>query len=106
MALSQASGVQTIGTLVNLFFSETTLKTYATMIFFHNLTLGDSIEITIYVNDLEDLTERIYDQFLVSDAQTNPGTYIPPLPTNSYRITAEKKSGTDREITWTRSEYT
>lgn len=106
MALTQVSGSETVGTITDLFPSQTTLQTYATMIFFHNLTLGDSIEITIYVNDLEDSVERIFDQFLVSDAQPDAGTYIPPLPTDSYRITAEKISGTDREITWTRSVFT
>ena len=106
MALTQVSGAQVVGALVNLFPSQTTLQTYATMINFHNLLLGDSIEITIYVNDLEDSVERIFDQFLVSDVQTTPATYIPPLPTDSYRITAEKISGTDREITWTRSVFT
>ena len=106
MALTQVSGAETVGALVNLFASQTILQTYATMINFQNLALGDTIEITIYINDLEDSLERIFDTFLVSDVQTNPVVYIPPIPTDSYRITAEKISGTDREITWTRSVYT
>jgi len=106
MALTQFSGAQTVGAIANLFSSLTVLKTYATMINFQNLQLGDSIEITIYINDLEDATERIFDQFTVFDVQNDPSTYIPPIPTDSYRITAEKISGTDREITWTRQEYT
>lgn len=105
MALLQFSGAETVGALVDLFSSQTVLLTYTTMINFHNLALGDSIKITIYANDLEDSVERIFDQFIVSDAQTEPGTYIPPIPTDSYRITAEKISGADREITWTRSHY-
>jgi len=106
MALIQVDGSETVDTLVNLFASQTVLKFYATMINFHNLQLGDSIEIVIYINDTDASQERIFDQFIVSDVQTDPSTYIPPLPTDSYRITAEKISGTNRLITWTRSELT
>ena len=105
MALSEAGiGAPTIGVgVTDLFASQTVLQHYATYIFFNNLTLGDSFEITIYVNDPNpSAIERIYDQFTVTDAQGSPGTFIPFLPTNSYRVTAQKITGTDRVLDWVR----
>jgi len=100
-----AKGALTVTAVIaNLFASQTTLKHYSTWIFFHNLVSGDSIEITIHVNDPQDVTERIYDKFTVADAQSEPGVFIPFLPTDSFRIEAQKLTGIDREITWVRYE--
>lgn len=105
MALTETSGILAVtGTLADLFSSQTTLKFYATTIFFHNLLSGDSIEITIHIKDVNDTVERIYDQFTVSNVQPKPATFIPFLPTGSYRITARTVAGVDRSITWTRHE--
>lgn len=100
-------GTPTIGTSVaDLFASQTILKHYSTWIFFNNLQTGDSFEIVIYVNDPNaTAAERIYDRFTVNGSQTNkPATFIPFIPTDSYRITAQKLAGTDREIRWVRYE--
>lgn len=92
------------GSVANLFSSQTTLQHYATWIFFFNLTAGDSIEITIYVEDAQASTERIYDQFIVSGVQDKPSVFIPFVPTESYRVEAETISGTNRTINWVRYE--
>ena len=95
-----AKGTPTIGTLVNLFVSQTTLQHYSTYINFNNLTSGDSFQITIYINDPNTPAERIYDQFTVTNAQSEPSIFTPFLPTDSYRVTAEKLTGTDSIIDW------
>ena len=87
-----------------LFTSQTTLKHYSTLINFHNLASGDSIEITIHTNDPQDITERIYDKFTVKGTQANPAVLIPFIPSDSFRIQAQKLTGVDREITWVRYE--
>ena len=100
MALSETlKGTPTIDNTVNdLFASQTIRQHYATWIFFNNLTLGDSFEITIFVNDSNTPAEIIYDQFIVTDAQPTPGVFIPFVPTDSYRVTAQKLTGTDRVL--------
>ena len=103
MALSEtAKGTPTITSgLVDLFISQTTQQHYSTWVFFHNLTSGDSFEITVFVNDPNPTTaERVYFQVIVNGTQTAPATFIPFVPTNSYRITAQKLTGTDRIIDW------
>ena len=100
-----AKGALTVGVVIaDLFASQTTLKHYSTWINFHNLLVGDSIEITVHVNDPQIATERVYTQFTVKDVQTKPAVFVPFLPTDSYRIEAQKLTGTDREITWVRYE--
>ncbi len=78
------------GTVQNIIPTVTGLKYYSGYIFTHNLVTGDSITFTIYVNDPQSSTERIYDQFTVSGAQTKPATFLVNVPTDSYRVTAEQ----------------
>jgi len=100
-----AKGALTVTAIItNLFPSQTTLKHYSTEINFQNLALGDSIEITIIIHDPQTPTERIYDKFTVKDVQTKPAVFIPFIPTDSYRIQAQKLTGVDRSITWVRYE--
>ena len=92
------------GSIANLFASQTVLKHYSTWIFFDNLISGDSIEITIHVNDPEAPAEKIYDIFTVKGAQTNPSVLIPFIPTDSYRVQAQTITGVNRTINWVRYE--
>jgi len=94
------------GSTADLFVPQTVLKHYSTWIFFNNLQNGDSFEIVIFVNDPNiAASERIYDRFTVNDSQANkPGVFIPYITTDSYRITAQKLFGTDRELRWVRYE--
>ena len=102
MALTEAAkGTPTVGALADLVPTQTVLQHYATWIFFQNLTITEEYEIVVYVNDPNPTTaERIYDTFTVSGAQSDPAVFIPFIPTDSYRVTAEKISGTDRVIDW------
>jgi len=90
--------------VVNLFVSQIGLKYYATYVYFQNIAASDSFKIIIFVNDPESATERIYDQFTISDDISADAVFIPFLPTDSYRVTAQKITGTDRSLTWVRYE--
>lgn len=90
--------------VVDLFTSQTALKYYATYVYFQNVAASDSFEITIFVNDPQTSTERIYDQFTISGNISADAVFIPFLPTDSYRVTAQKITGTDRALTWVRYE--
>ena len=106
MALTEgAKGAQLMtGSAANLFSSVTTIAHYAMYIFTDALQSGDILRIIIYVNDPQDSTERIYDQFDVSGVQSKPAVFIPFLPTDSYRVTAHQTAGTNRTISWVRYE--
>jgi len=86
------------GSVQNLIASTIGLNYYSAWIFFHALLAGDSIQITVYVNDPQSSTERIYDQFTVSGLQAKPAVFIPNLPTDSFRVTAQQTAGTNRTI--------
>ena len=107
MAVVEFSGTLAVtGVVADLFPSQIVLKTYATDIFFDALQAGDAIEIIIYKKDNVGASEKIFDTFTVSGVQTAPDTYIPPMSTASYRVTARTVSGVNRSINWVRSEYT
>ena len=80
------------GTVQNIIASATGLKYYSAWLFVNALVSGDSITFTIYANDPQASTEKIYDQFTVSGAQTKTAVFIPNIPTDSFRVTAQQTS--------------
>ncbi len=106
MALTEgAKGEQLMtGSAANLFSSVAVLTHFAAYIYTDQLQAGDTIHIVIYVHDPQDSTERIYDEFDVTGVQTKTAVFIPFLPTDSYRITAQQTAGTNRTISWVRYE--
>ena len=86
------------GSVQNIIPTVAVLAYYSAWLFVQNMQSGDVIEFTIYVNDPQSSTERIYDQFTVSGAQAKDGIFIPNVPTDSFRVTAEQTSGTNRII--------
>ena len=86
------------GSVQNIIPTVAVLAYYSAYLYVHNMASGDTIEFTIYVNDPQSSTERIYDQFIVSGAQTKVAIFIPNLPTDSFRVTAEQTAGTNRTI--------
>jgi len=90
------------GSVQNIIPTVAVLAYYSAYLFVHNMASGDTITFTIYVNDPQSSTERIYDQFTVSGAQAKDGIFIPNVPTDSFRVTAEQTAGTNRTINWVR----
>lgn len=90
------------GTVQNIIPTVTVLAYYSAWLYVHNMLAGDVIQFTIYVNDPQSGTERIYDQFTVSGAQTNVAVFIPNVPTDSFRVTAQQTAGTNRTINFVR----
>lgn len=78
------------GTVQNIIPSATGLKYFSAWLFIHNLVSGDNIIFKIYVNDPQSSTERVWDEFTVNGAQTKPAVFIPNVPTDSFRVTAEQ----------------
>lgn len=86
------------GSIQNIIPTIAVLAYYSAYLFVQNMLSGDTIEFTIFVNDPQSSSERIYDQFTVSGAQTKVAIFIPNVPTDSFRVTAEQTSGTNRTI--------
>ena len=105
MALTRTNG-QTVmdGTEQNLFGSQTILQHYATWIFFDALLAGDKIVVRVYVNDGQDVVERVYDKYTVPGPVDDPAIFNVFVPTDSYRVTCEQTDGTNRTISWQRLE--
>ena len=80
------------GTVQDLIATATGLKYYSGYAFLHNLVSGDSIEFVIYVYDPQSAVQRIYDKFTVTGVQTKPLAFIPNLPTQEFKVTAEQKA--------------
>jgi len=78
------------GTIQDLIATVTGLKYYSGHVFLDNLVSGDSIEFVIYIYDPVSATQKIYDKFTVSGLQTTPTTFIPNLPTEQFRVTAQQ----------------
>lgn len=105
MALAEDSGNVTMnGTEQNMFASQTDLKYYSSYVFLHNMASGDTIRIRVYVKDVDDAVERVYEDQTASDAQTVPAIFIPFLPTSSYRVTCQQTAGTNRVVNWAKYE--
>ena len=104
MALQEFNGnITTTGAEQDL-FDITALRHYATWVNLHNLLNGDSVQIRVYILDPNASLQRKYIDVLISDAQSTPAFYIPWVPTGRYRVTIQRISGTDRNITWCRKE--
>ena len=92
---------------VELFAAQTDEKTYWCKVFCNDMMAGDTYIIRTYVQDENASTTRVLyeDEVTFSDIEDQPTYYIPPVPTNSFRVTMEKLSGTDRTFTWRRGTY-
>lgn len=105
MPLIQDNGVVTLdGTEQNLFSSQTDLLHYAVWVFTNLLAAGDTIVLRVFVNDPQGSAERKYDEITVSGAQDSPAIFFPFVPTDSYRVTVERTSGTVASINWAKEE--
>ena len=109
MALSfDADGSQaTTASEVQLFAAQTSNLTYWCKVNLHNMVSGDVIRIKTYVNDSNASTARVLydDRVSFSHAKDEPVYYIPPTPTDSFRVTIQRVSGSDRTVTWRRGSY-
>lgn len=109
MTLSfDADGSQAVtSTETDLFTAQTTGATYWCNVYCQNMTSGDIYIIRTYVKDENAATTRVLYEDTVSfaDIEDQPTYYIPPVPTNSFRVTVQKSSGTDRTFTWRRGTY-
>lgn len=90
-----------------LFVAITDERTYFCHIFCHNMTSGDVYDIRTYINDKNASTTRVEykDRISFSDVENKPVYYIPPIPTDSFRVSIQKISGTDRTFTWRRGSF-
>lgn len=87
-------------------FTRTGSAHYATYLFTHNMASGDTMVIKIYITDVNAVVERLYQTITLTDAQADPSGFISFLPATTYRVTIQKTAGTNRAITWLRSEVT
>jgi hypothetical protein len=105
MALTSFDGSITTSGAEQDLFNITALRHFATWVYLDNLVGGDSVQIRVYIQDPNDsATMKKYIDVLISDAQSTPSFYIPWVPTNQYRVTIQRISGTDKSITWCRKE--
>jgi hypothetical protein len=73
----------------------------------HNLVSGDAIRIKTYVYDVNTTTIRVIynDRVSYSHIKDDPVYYVPPLPTDNFRVTIQRVAGSDRTVTWRRGSY-
>lgn len=92
MALSEGFKQELLmdGAVQNIIPTVATLNYYSGYAFLDNLVDGDVIEFVIYVFDPEAATQKVYDAFTVRGVQTGPATFIPNIPTEEFRVTAEQ----------------
>ena len=95
------------GTEQDLFAAQTTLATYWCKVSCHNMASGDVVRIRTYVKDENSATTRVLydDRVSYSHIKTDPVYYIPPIPTNSFKVSIEQTDGTNRTFTWLRGTY-
>ncbi len=79
---------------------------YGAYIFCHNMQVGDTVVIKIYVKDQEGGTNRIFQTVTLSNVQSDPAYFVPFLPTKAYKITIQRTAGTDRVYNWMRVDVT
>lgn len=91
----------------DLFVAQTSDLTYWCKVNLHNLVSGDAVRIKTYVNDSNATTPRIIynDRVSFSHINGDPVYYIPPIPTDSFKVTIQRVAGSDRTITWRRGSY-
>ncbi len=105
MALNSFDGNITTSAGEQDFFDITALRHFATWVYVNNLSGGDSVQIRVYIQDPNDSNAmKKYIDVLISDAQSNPAFYIPWVPTQQYRVSVQRITGTDQNITWCRKE--
>lgn len=105
MALNSFDGNITTNAGVTNLFDITALRHFATWIYLDNLIGGDSVQIRVEIQDPNDASSmKRYIDVLISDAQANPAFYIPWVPTQQYRVSIQRITGTDKVITWCRKE--
>lgn len=104
MALTFTDGTITTNATEQNLFDTTADAIFASWIFTHNMASGDTVVIRIYVKDQNALVMRLYDSATLSNAQSLPAFYIPPLGTKEYKVTIQRTAGTDRAYTWQRIE--
>lgn len=78
------------GNIQNLIPIIAALNYYEAYAFLDNMVSGDSITFTIYVYDPQDAVQKIYDIFTRRGVQTKPARFIPNLPTEEFKVTAEQ----------------
>ncbi len=95
------------GTEQDLFTAQTTEFTYWCKVFCHNMASGDAVIIRTYVQDENALTARVLyeDRVTYSIIKDDPVYYIPPVPTDNYKVTIQQTDGTNRTYTWRRGTY-
>lgn len=90
-----------------LFAEQTDEKTYFAYVHCHNMADGDVYRIRTYVKDANASTTRVIynDKVRFKDIDGKPTYYIPPLPTQSFRVSVQKIDGNDRTFTWQRGSF-
>jgi len=99
-----AHAISGIGTEDNLFSSATGLKYYQLYLNTNAMVAGDILELRTFVNDPQSAVERLYDLTTYSGVQPQPVKFVPPLPTDSFRVTVKQTAGTARTFNWVRYE--
>lgn len=81
-------------------FENTALGEYSGYIFLDNMLSGDTIEIKVYVKDVEDDTYKVYISETYSNALTVPAIRLMPIIAKvGVKVTAKQTAGTYRIIT-------
>ncbi len=90
-----------------LFAAITTTSAFFCYVHCHNMAAGDEYIIRTYVKDENAATTRILyeDTVRFIDIEDEPTYYIPPVPTESFRVSIQKVAGTDRTFTWQRGTF-
>lgn len=105
MALTFANGTTTTTTSEADLFSPVTADAHhGCHIYLHNMASGDTFVFKVYTYDANASTFRVFDTITKTDAQTNPAFYVPPIATPQYKITVQKTVGTNRAVTWNRTQ--
>ena len=92
------------GTEQNLFASQTVLKHYVTWLFVNNMVDGDELTVRTFVNDVNASLEKIYEEQIIFDSQSEVAVFLPFVPTDSYRVTIQQGVGPFKTFTWVRYE--
>jgi len=109
MVLSfDADGSQAVTTAETfLFVAQTTPATYFCYVHTNAMAAGDVYIIRTIVQDANASVTRVLyeDTIKFSDIDGQPTYYIPPIPTQSFRVSIQKITGTDRTFTWQRGTF-
>lgn len=68
---------------------------------------ADTVEIKVYVKDVQGATMRVYQTQQITGIQAEPSFFIPYLPARQYKVTIKRIAGTtDKSFNWLRVEST